>query len=417
METTASYSPVGERSFIDNQVLVIDDSKAILLIVKNLLNSLGVSQVTVTHQPVKALDIITRNPNRYSLILTDLNMPEMDGMAVLRGLGELGYQGAVGIISEMESRIVSLAADIAKAYCLHLIGCIAKPLQPKDLNGLLLKAECLFEAQNNPINFLSERQLRDVIAEDFVFPYYQPKINMKTHKVSSVEVLMRVKIRGEQDAVVPNRFLSLAASLDLLDVMTDILIAKAAADMPRLRQQFGDDFRLCINLSPTQLENLSLVDELECRFATYGIPPKQIVLEITEDNALRSPHQLETLNRFRMRGFGVSLDDFGSGFTNINQLRSLPFSEIKIDRSLIINIHRDVFCQTIVNSLIEIASQMDVILVAEGIEQVDELKYLLSHFDEMLIQGYLISKPRSLGSLVAWHASWQKQFAHLTQNN
>ncbi|MGL4474014.1 MAG: EAL domain-containing response regulator [Shewanella sp.] len=418
MDNLTPYSSSASEKYphIDH-VLVIDDSKAILLIVKNILSTFGDFQITVTDDPTKALSIIARNPKRYSLILTDLNMPNIDGMAVLRGLGEIGYQGTVGIISEMEKRIVHLAADIAKGYRLRLIGCIAKPLQPEDLHGLLLKADSLLANQHHSLDLLSEQQLRAAIADERIEAYYQPKVNMKTHEVSSVEALMRIRLQGETDAVTPNRFLPLAVSLNLLDVMTNIMIKKAIADLPKLKKQFGDSVHLCINLAPPQLENLALVDELQLMFSSNGVGPEQLVLEITEDNALRSTHQLETLNRLRMRGFGVSLDDFGTGFTNINQLRHLPYSEIKIDRSLIINIHRDVFCQAVVHSLIEIASQMDVNLVAEGIEQVEELTYLFGHYDEMLIQGFLISKPRSLSSLINWHVTWQKQFAKLTQGS
>ena len=112
--------------------------------------------------------------------------------------------------------------------------------------------------------------------------------------------------------------------------------------------------------------------------------PSQIILEITAEHALNSAEQLETLNRLRIRGFGISLDDFGTGFTNLNQLRTLPFTEIKIGRSLISGIHQDAFSQTIVNALINLTSKQDIDLVGEGIEDFKELEFLQSYNKNIL---------------------------------
>ncbi|MGI2258710.1 EAL domain-containing response regulator [Shewanella sp. GXUN23E] len=394
----------------DKQIVVIDDSRAILLLLQSMLDKLGYHQVTCVDSAQKAMSVIARHPERYALILTDLNMPDMDGIQVLRRLGEIAFKGAVGIISEMEPRIITLAAEIAQSHRLRMIGCAPKPLQPDDLNGLLVKAEELVGQDRTNRQELSETELLEVIERHWILPYFQPKVNMVTNKVDSVEVLMRIRRPGEVNAITPWRFIDAAQQYQLLDTMTFQLIGKAIQAFPGLKKIFGEQVKLGINLSPHQLEREDLVDVLERQFKGHGLMPEQIVLEITEERALRSTAQMETLNRMRMRGFGVSLDDFGTGFTNINQLRTLPFSEVKIDRSLIINIHRDAFCQAVVHSLADIARQLDVTLVAEGIEQIEELNYLMHAYDRMVIQGYLVCRPRPMEALAAWYASWTKQF-------
>lgn len=398
----------------DKRIVIIDDSRAILLLLQSMLDKQGFTQVTCVDSAAKALKVIGRQPERFSMVLTDLNMPDIDGIQVLHKLGEMQYKGAVGIISEMEPRVISLAAELAQHHRLRLIGCAPKPIQTEDLNGLLLKAEELLETRTQGKKELSRAEMDQAVTHSWVLPYYQPKVNMITNMVDSVEVLMRIRRPGEVDAIPPYRFLGPAVRYDMLNVMTYQLIDKACKDYPELKRIFGEGVKLGINLSPHQLEQEGLVEKLVSEFDARGVATEQVVLEITEERALRNATQLETLNRLRMRGFGVSLDDFGTGFTNVNQLRTLPFSEVKIDRSLIINIHRDTFCQSVVKSLTEIARHLDVTLVAEGIEQVEELKYILDTYDQMVIQGYLICFPRALDALEAWYASWKKQFASLS---
>ncbi|MCL1036000.1 EAL domain-containing response regulator [Shewanella submarina] len=397
----------------DKHILVIDDSRAILLLLQSMLDKQGYHQVTCVDCAARAIKVIDRNPGKYALLLTDLNMPDMDGMQLLRKLGEIEFKGAVGIISEMEPRIITLAAEIAQHHRLRLIGCVPKPIQPNDLNGLLLKAEELMGDVRKDKQELSKAELLEALDKGWVTPYYQPKVNMVTNKVDSVEVLMRIKRPGEVNAITPWRFIEAAEKHGLLDAMTFQLIHKSCQSGHYLKQIFGEQVKLGINLSPPQLEQEGLVERLESAFKEEGVMIDKVVLEITEERALRNARQLETLNRLRMRGFGVSLDDFGTGFTNVNQLRTLPFSEVKIDRSLIINIHRDAFCQAVVHSLTDIAKQLGVTLVAEGIEQVEELKYLIDNCDQMVVQGYLICLPRPVEALAAWYASWQKQFVSM----
>jgi len=118
--------------------------------------------------------------------------------------------------------------------------------------------------------------------------------------------------------------------------------------------------------------------------------------------------QLETLNRLRMHGFGISLDDFGVGFTNMNQLRNLPFTEIKIDRSLISHIETDLFSQVVVSSLFNITSKDNLDLVAEGVERPEELVYLRHYRRNLAIQGFLFSRPKPQGEFISWAKDWLK---------
>ena len=191
-------------------------------------------------------------------------------------------------------------------------------------------------------------------------------------------------------------------------MLTFQLLPKAIKDFKEMREHFGNSLTLAFNLSPVQLDDLETPKKLDALFLEHDIDHEQVVIEVTEECALQTANQLETLNRLRMKGYGVSLDDFGTGFTNVTQLKNLPFSEIKIDRSFITDIHQDYFSQVIVNTLVEITQKYDYVLVAEGIESHDEYEYLKKLNTRMLFQGYLISKPKPKNELIRWFNNWEK---------
>ncbi|MBE0456372.1 MAG: EAL domain-containing response regulator [Pseudoalteromonas prydzensis] len=387
-------------------ILVVDDSKAILIVMQAILNELDVANVTTCLDAAEALNKVKANPLLFDAVFTDLNMPDMDGMELIRHLGTIQYPGAIVIISEMNSKIIDLAADLARKNNVHLIGNIAKPVQLNQVYTLLKKLEyltCHTEKTSEPI---SEAQLLHAISHNEITPYYQPKVNRITNKVASVEVLARIVTPEHGVIILPERFICVAEDLDLINLITFQLFEKATGDFSEIKTQLGYKLKLAFNLSPCQLEDLSCPDKLALILQLNQLTPSEIILEITEQHALSSSAQLETLNRLRMRGFGISLDDFGTGFTNIQQLKTLPFTEVKIDSTLISNIESDLFSQVIVSSLVHIAIQDDLDIVAEGIERVEELKYLDRFKEHILMQGFLISRPKGKTEFIRWAKSW-----------
>ncbi|WP_434362200.1 EAL domain-containing response regulator [Parasalinivibrio latis] len=392
---------------IDNKnILVIDDSEAILLVMQTMLNEIGYHNITTTNSPHHAIDMVYAAPERFDVILTDLNMPGYDGMQVVRKLGDMGFKGAIGIISEMDKRIVELACEISRQHKVCLVGNLSKPIQMADLRWLFQKVEQLKERHFRHYLPITKEELVEAINLSQITPYYQPKLDLRNNKVTGVEVLARINRPGQVDAMLPGHFIPTAIAHQLIDRVTLQLVAKAVVDYQRLKRIFGEQIKLCFNLSPSQLSDLDYPDDLEKMLEQYQIERNRIVLEITEEFALKSAIQLESLNRLRMRGYGLSLDDFGTGYTNLHQLRSLPFTEVKIDRSLIDGLHKDKFSQVVVQSLVDIAESIGIELVAEGIEKIADFEYLQKYYNRITIQGFLLCKPRELQSLSAWHRSW-----------
>ncbi|MBW3695079.1 EAL domain-containing protein [Vibrio sp. T187] len=390
------------------QIVVIDDSPAILMVMQSMLQELGYTNIVTSSNPSQALSHIKQHPEKYSAVFTDLNMPEIDGMEVIKQLGEMNYPGGVCIISDMDHRVIGLAANIARQHRVHLIGNLAKPIDLKGLEKSLSKLHQLNLRRSPDDATLTYDELLCCINNHYITPYYQPKVDLQTQEIKGVEVLARICRPGETNAILPGRFIDMAHQHLVLDEITNQIIHQVMEDMPTLTTIFGKDIHVGLNLSPSQLMDSKHSEYLHQLVTERNIPHHQLVIEITEEYAVKTTEQLESLNRFRLRGFGLSLDDFGVGFTNLQQLKHLPFTELKIDRSLILGIQNDTFNQVVVDSLVKIADNLDFLLIAEGMESIEELNYLEQHYQHMLVQGFLICPPKPLESLVHWYKSWVK---------
>ena len=396
-------------------ILVVDDSKAILVVMEAILNELEIPNITTCLSAQEALYKVKNASLKYDAVFTDLNMPDMDGMELIRHLGDMNYSGAIVIISEMDHKVIDLAADLAKRSNAHLIGNIVKPVQLTQVHTLLKKLDHLASHIEKPIESIDESQLLHAISHNEITPFYQPKINRYKNKITSVEVLARIVTANGQQ-LLPDHFISVAEDLDLINLITFQLFEKATTDFIALKECLGYKFKLAFNLSPCQLEDLSCPDKLALILKLNNLTPSEIILEITEQHALCSSAQLETLNRLRIRGFDISLDDYGIGFTNVNQLKTLPFSEVKIDRTLISHIETDQFSQVITSSLVNIAIQEGISIVAEGIERIEELEYLDRFKEFILMQGFLICKPKSRSEFTVWAKSWLQMVKDANQH-
>jgi EAL domain-containing protein (putative c-di-GMP-specific phosphodiesterase class I) len=390
----------------NKQIVIIDDSKAMLITIKSMLLELGYTNVVTSSDPQKAIETIHNNPDNYLAIFTDLNMPHLDGMEVIKQLGNISFKGGVCIVSQMETRVIRLASEIAKQHQVHLIGNIPKPVDSIDLQRVMTKLKQITERRFDHYQKMSHEELQQSIDQSLITPYYQPKIDTHNGRINGLEVLARICKPGVPNAILPGAFIPTAIQFDLINNITQQIIRKALAALPLLHKEFGQDICISVNLSPSQLMSASLPRELSQILSDAGVENSKVVLEITEEFSIKTTEQLESLNRFRMLGFGLSLDDFGTGYTNIQQLRSLPFTEVKIDRSLISNIHCDVFNQVVVRSLTELCPTLGVKLIAEGIENVEDLQYLEMNLKNIDMQGFLLCTPKPLDSLIRWYHSW-----------
>lgn len=235
-----------------------------------------------------------------------------------------------------------------------------------------------------------ESDLRHAIRNDELELHYQPKVHLKSQSVHSVEALVRWNhpIRG---MVSPAQFVPMAEEIGLINELGVWLIKQACQQARQWNQSGIPPIRIAINLSPIQIRAGTLASDLSAAIAEYQIAPSQLEVEITETVLLEdSDRVLRTLEAIRSLGVKVALDDFGTGYSALSYLTRFPFNTLKIDRSFVCECVKKGHSAAIVHTIIQLCKNLNLEVVAEGVETEEELKFLLDHRCD-LIQGFYFS--------------------------
>ncbi len=245
-----------------------------------------------------------------------------------------------------------------------------------------------------------EFQLREALAKHEFQCALQQKVDLRTHEIVGFEALVRwVDSKGTIHP--PARFLRLASELDMLDSITGIVLDNLCAALPWLDDRFGAAVRYSINISPSQATRSSFMRKLVRRIADTG-RPRDFLLELTEETFLATGvFQSQSLPLIREAGVGLSIDDFGAGYSSLAILADITADELKVDRSLISSIARRPRNQGILRAIESLGSNLGMTVVAEGIETVEEKHYLLESTGLFIGQGYLFHKPQLISQMIA----------------
>ena len=240
-----------------------------------------------------------------------------------------------------------------------------------------------------------EVALRRALEQDEISVFYQPVVRATDLKVISVEALVRWNSK-EFGNVAPALFIPIAEEAGLIHEIGRLVVEDACKMLSR-----WPDVRVAVNVSPVQLRDPNFADELNALIKHHGMKPQQFELELTEGILVSNPtiakRKLAILKKL---GFVLSLDDFGTGFSSIGYLRQFPFDIVKVDRSFIRDIGLNSTANALIQSLVSLGDAMALSVIAEGIENEDQLK-LLRLVQCEFVQGYLISKPLSAAGIDA----------------
>jgi diguanylate cyclase (GGDEF)-like protein len=233
---------------------------------------------------------------------------------------------------------------------------------------------------------------------DFIL-FYQPKFDLRTRSVTGVEALVRWR-HSEHGLLSPSDFIPLVEQTALIGPLTLNVIDQALRQMVAWRRR-GIDLDMAVNLSARNLLDPALPGQVADLLARHGIAAARLTVEVTESAAMADPDRaVAVLRALRASGVGVSIDDFGTGNASIEYLASLPANEIKIDRSFVTDILADPRAEAIVRATIDLARNLGLTVVAEGIETEAVIEHLTSLGCETG-QGYLLSRPLAAESLTA----------------
>ena len=370
------------------------------------LKSLGAKHVLEAADGRAALDYFSDLTEQIDIIICDLEMPNMDGMEFIRHVGNSGAPVSIILTSGMERSVISSVETMTREYGINLLGAIEKPATPQKLRELIER-----HGQNAPraatgpkIDIPKEEIIAGLQQRQFE-PFFQPKVELQSGNVVGAESLARWR-HPQHGIVAPGQFIKLIELNGLMDELTWAMLENSASACVAWHR-LGWPLTVSVNLSLTSLEDPVCADRITQIVEKGGLAPRHMTLEVTESAIMGNVAAcLEALARLRMKGFGLSIDDYGTGYSSMQQLGRIPFTELKIDQSFVTNSAAHPQHRIILESSIDMARKLGLKIVAEGVETRGDWN-LLKELGCGIAQGYFIAKPMSSAGFLEWVPEWK----------
>ncbi|MEW5703562.1 MAG: EAL domain-containing response regulator [Pseudomonadota bacterium] len=375
---------------IAKHLLIIDDESDVGNFICEVVKDLGFEALATDNPDVFWVHYDAVNP---VVIILDLKMPNVDGIELIRKLAECQTTAQIAIMSGADQRVLQSALQLGNNRGLRMLGILQKPIRVRDIEKLLGPGLSQLGSPN-------ESDLRQAIEEGQITVHYQPKLDLTADHscdVSSCEALARWD-HPERGLLDPTKFISIAESTGLIGALTELILQKTLKQLIAWQAQ-GFTLSVSINISPLLLKDIDLPDRYHDMCRSNQIDTNRLILEITESAAMKDVTlTMDVLTRFRLKGFWLSLDDFGTGYSSLVQLHRMPFNEMKIDKSFIIESDTNTEAVKIIRSIAGLSNSLGIRLCAEGVESKKALT-LVRDVGCHTAQGYLIGKPMSADNL------------------
>nr|MBA2483750.1 EAL domain-containing protein [Nitrosomonas sp.] len=283
-------------------------------------------------------------------------------------------------------------------------------VQPDTLTDLLNKwsPPSSQNASTRTKKIYNAEEINAAIIQKQLVNYYQPKVSVANGKVIGVETLVRWH-HPDDGLVTPDQFIPNAEAHGLINDLTRLVLIGALEQANRWKES-GLELRVAINVSMDNLASLDFQDLVVELAAKAGVPPKNVVLEVTESQLMKDTRvPLEILTRLRLKRFHLSIDDFGTGHSSLAQLRDIPFDELKIDQGFVHHAWTDETLRAMYDASLALARQLEIeVVVAEGVEDQNDWDFVRRTGCD-LAQGNYISLPMQASAFSDWLKEWQKR--------
>ena len=304
-----------------------------------------------------------------------------------------------------------------KIYSSTSIGVSVFPDDGEDFEVLLKNADAaMYIAKSNGKNqwqmfnnnisreinriYSIQRGLRTALDNDEMFVVFQPKVRLTDDEVNGFEALLRWK-SNEIGFVSPGEFIPVAENTRLIIPIGKFVLREVFAKVKYLLSEGYDNFKIAVNLSEIQLRDGNLLEYFTSLIEEFNVSPKYIEVEITESMIMKSVDKnIECLLQIKELGASIALDDFGTGYSSLNHLTKLPIDVLKIDRSFVIDMAENDKSRYIVENIIQLSHKLGMTVVAEGVEEKEQVDYLRS-IECDTVQGFYYSKPEYFENIIS----------------
>lgn len=385
------------------RILVLENNSFQRAVAVRALKQMGYQGIVEATDGESALATL-RQDGAVDVALCDLRMVGMDGLMFLREAAAACLVNAVVIVSELEPDLRRAVERILAFRNIRLLGCIDRPIDPQILRRILTQHQVctgfLLPPTLSQCRLPSRHEIEEAFNNQEFRAFYLPKISMGSDECIGAEVLARW-VRKDGSVHSPSDFMPVIEQYGLHNRLFEEMLEQGLG-VQRLIQGSGRHFRLAFNLEAPQLVDHKLADRVRLALQRHELHAGDIVLELTECSLIRSPAaSLENMVRLRMMGCGLSIDDFGVGYSSLERLCQMPFNEIKLDAGFIRNMMQQPRYRAVISNMLKLARDLGISVVAEGVETEEQLNHLKQMGCD-IGQGYFYARPMSGVECITW---------------
>lgn len=387
--------------------MVVEDHDFQRQVARRLLEEIGVGKVLEAADGRSGLALLGQQEHLVDIVLVDLDLPHMDGIEFIGHVARERLAAAVVVQTALDPALLNTVRLMARASGMRVLGTVEKPLTKAKLAGVIdLFFAADLDADDESLPEIDEGLLAEALANDAFQAWFQPQVAIASGFVTGVEALTRWSLNDH--AVPPDRFIPVMESCGLIDALTERILAQACRWHSRWRDE-GIELGISVNVSMHNLADTAAADRYQAIVQSAGVSPADVTLEITESSMMDEAAQmLNVLARLRLKGFQLSVDDFGTGWSSLAQLAQLPVTELKIDQGFVNGAASDVRSRAVVEASIELGQKLHLTTVAEGVRSIEEWQ-MLAELGCSRAQGELIGPAVRGDGLAEAIAAWRRR--------